>query len=64
MRLGNLLPALVAAVVYTLCDANRACAWGPGIHLSLAGEVLNHAAWLPAALAGVITRYARDYFYG
>jgi len=34
------------------------------MHISLAGDVLNHAAWLPAAVAGVITRYARDYLYG
>ena len=64
MRSRNLLAAVVAAVVYLLFDTDVALAWGPGVHVALASEVLSRAAWLPAAVAGLITRYGRDYLYG
>lgn len=64
MASRNLAPAIVAALVYVLFDTESASAWGPGVHVALGTQVLGHAAWLPAAVAAVITRYARDYLYG
>lgn len=64
MTSRRILPAVVAAIVYFLLDASEAFAWGPAMHVSLATEVLRQGAMLPAAIAGLITRYASDYIYG
>ncbi|MFQ5491285.1 MAG: zinc dependent phospholipase C family protein [Phycisphaerae bacterium] len=58
------LPAVVAVGVYLLFDSRQALAWGPGIHIALASDVLSQAALLPASVAGILTRYALDYLYG
>ncbi|MCP4250978.1 MAG: zinc dependent phospholipase C family protein [bacterium] len=64
MNPKNVAPAVVAAVLYLLFDTPTAYAWGPGVHLSLGGQVLQQAAWLPAAVGALLTRYAVDYLYG
>jgi hypothetical protein len=64
MNSRDFLPAAVAAVVYLLFDAELAYAWGPAVHATLGSEVLGQMAWLPAAVAAVVTRCARDFLYG
>ncbi|HUU84049.1 MAG TPA: zinc dependent phospholipase C family protein [Phycisphaerae bacterium] len=64
MSFRNLAPAIVAALIYTLLDTDSASAWGPGVHVALGTQILEQAALLPAAIAGLITRFAGDYLYG
>lgn len=43
---------------------DEAVAWGPGMHIGLARSVLDNLAWLPAAVAAVLSRNAVSYLYG
>lgn len=54
------LASLVLAAVFT----ENAWAWGPATHVKLASDLLEQVALLPAALAMLLGRYARDYLFG
>lgn len=62
--LSHLLPAVVAAVVYTLFDSDAALAWGPATHVKLASDVLQQLGVLPAMIAAVLSKYGMDFLYG
>lgn len=52
------------AALYVLLDAQTSWAWGPAVHVKLAGDLLANLTLLPAAIAALIGRHVRDYLYG
>lgn len=64
MRYIGRFHLLVGAVVYLLCSASDACAWGPGTHLSLAQDALANLSIVPAAVATLLSKFTADFFYG
>ena len=64
MTLRKWVPAIVAAVVYLLVDADQAYAWGSPAHTQFAADVLNLLPALPAAVAAVLSRYAGSFIFG
>ncbi len=54
--------AVAAIVVLAITD--QAAAWGPATHVRLAADVLSHVSLLPAAVAALIIRNRRAFFYG
>lgn len=63
MRLG-IRSVLIVAVAAWLLPAQDALAWGPAMHVGLAGTILEHLSLLPAAVAGLLARHAIPYLYG
>ena len=63
-KLTNLIAAAASLTVYAVLSATEAYAWGPATHIQLAHEVLADLAWLPASVAGILTRYAADFIFG
>jgi hypothetical protein len=64
VALRKWMPAIVAAVVYLLVDADRAYAWGSAAHAQFAADVLNTLPALPAAVAAILARYAGSFVFG
>jgi len=58
------LPAAVAALVYSLFDADAAWAWGPATHVKLAGDLLSLLPLVPSAISVLLSRYAIDFVFG
>jgi hypothetical protein len=63
-RLRTWIPALVAAILFTLFDSQNAYAWGPATHVKLAGDLLNLLPLIPSAIGGLLSRFAVDYVFG
>lgn len=53
----------IAAVV-VLIGHTELLAWGPATHVKLASDLLAQTALLPAAVAMLLRRHARDYLFG
>jgi hypothetical protein len=64
MLAGNRRSVVLVVGVLLLVEVPAAWAWGPATHVKLAGDVLAHLSLLPAAVALLIRRHARDYIYG
>lgn len=59
------MPWLVALLVtWLLWDPPSALAWGPATHIQLGQSLLSGLAPAAGAVAGLLTRYARDFLYG
>jgi len=54
----------LAGLVVLFAGSAEAWAWGPATHVQLACEALGQTALLPAALAMLLRRHARDFIYG
>ena len=54
----------VFAVFICLTLADAALAWGPLTHVHLAGEVLSQLWLVPAGVAAVLAKHAREYVFG
>jgi len=52
------------AVFFLLALSDAALAWGPLTHVHLAGEVLSQLWLVPAGVAAVLARHAREYVFG
>ncbi len=59
---GRVVIALGVLVV--LAAAQDAFAWGAATHVKLASDLLTSAGMLPAAVAALLARHARDYLFG
>ncbi len=55
--------AFLSLIVVLLCSS-KAWAWGPATHVKLASELLSNAWMLPAAVAALLARHRRYFFYG
>ena len=55
---------LILSGVILLADPSDLFAWGPATHVKLACDLLERVNVLPAALAGLLSRHARDYLFG
>ncbi len=52
------------AVLVCLVASGTAYAWGPLTHVHFAGEVLSQLWMLPAGVAALLARHAREYVFG
>jgi hypothetical protein len=64
VKLLNWRIILAALAAFLLIPAVEALAWGPATHVKLASDLLGQLHLLPAALAGILARNARDYLFG
>jgi len=62
MRLSS--QTLFLLLVVLLGCADFAVAWGPAMHIELAGSILERLAVLPAAIAAILARNGIAYIYG
>ncbi|HWL94862.1 MAG TPA: zinc dependent phospholipase C family protein [Phycisphaerae bacterium] len=56
--------AVALAGVIVLVFTDDALAWGPGMHVKLASDVLANLQFLPAAVAALIAAHRKDFIYG
>lgn len=55
---------LYGVAAFFIIGAAPAMAWGPATHMKLAGDLLGHLEFLPAAVVALLTRCRRDYLFG
>ncbi|HWP33977.1 MAG TPA: zinc dependent phospholipase C family protein, partial [Thermodesulfobacteriota bacterium] len=63
MPASRLLTA-AAACLLALCLPEAAYAWGPGTHLQIGTQILDHVAVLAPALQELLRRHPADFLYG
>lgn len=60
----NRLWILIVSLLVLLGGPEVALAWGPATHVGLGASLLEHAEWLPASIAALLTRHGIAFLYG
>jgi hypothetical protein len=65
VEMDGVMPVFVALLVtFLMWDPPSAWAWGPSTHIELGRTLLSTLAPGMGAVAGLLTRFARDFLYG